>query len=82
MVLLARPSCSCPSARASRPSCRHGASLRIPLLVGFAAISVFALLLFGAETTCPGVDRTAGCAALIFPDWPLFDGQLVPAFSE
>ncbi|MFO7531620.1 MAG: heme o synthase [Candidatus Limnocylindrales bacterium] len=61
----------------------HGASLRIPLLVGFAAISVFTVLLFGAETTCPGVDRGAsGCAALIFPDWPLFGGQLIPAFSD
>jgi len=61
----------------------RGASLRIPLLVGFAAISVFAVLLFGAETTCPGVDRgAAGCAALIFPEWPLFDGQLIPVFSD
>jgi protoheme IX farnesyltransferase len=61
----------------------HGASLRIPLLVGFAAISVFTVLLFGAETTCPGVDRgAAGCAALIFPEWPLFDGQLIPVFSD
>lgn len=61
---------------------RHGASFRIPLLVGFAAISVFAVLLFGAETTCPGIDRGgAGCAALIFPEWPLFDGQLIPDFS-
>ena len=23
----------------------------------------------------------AGCAALIFPEWPLFDGQLIPTFS-
>ena len=61
---------------------RHAASVRIPVLVGFAALSVYALLLFGAETTCPGVDRGgAGCAALIFPEWPLFDGQLIPAFS-
>ncbi len=60
----------------------HGASLRVPLLVGFSAISVFAVLLFGAETTCPGVDLgAAGCAALIFPEWPLFDGQLIPTFS-
>ena len=60
----------------------RGASQRVTLLVGFAAVSVYALLLFGAETTCPGVDRgAAGCAALIFPEWPLFDGQLVPAFS-
>jgi protoheme IX farnesyltransferase len=62
---------------------RHGASLRLPLLVGFAALSVFAVLMFGAETTCPGVDRgAAGCAALIFPEWPLFDGQLIPTFSD
>ena len=61
----------------------HGASLRLPLLVGFAAISVFAVLLFGAETTCPGVDRgAAGCAALVFPEWPLFDGQFIPTFSD
>ena len=61
---------------------RHGASLRVPLLVGFAALSVFAVLLFGAETTCPGVDRgSAGCAALIFGDWPLFDGRFIPDFS-
>ena len=61
---------------------RHGAAVRVPILVGFAALSVYALLLFGAETTCPGVDRgAAGCAALIFPEWPLFDGQLIPAFS-
>jgi len=61
---------------------RHGAPVRVPVLVGFAALSVYALLLFGAETTCPGVDRgAAGCAALIFPEWPLFDGQLIPAFS-
>jgi protoheme IX farnesyltransferase len=62
---------------------RHGASLRLPLLVGFSALSIFAVLMFGAETTCPGVDRgAAGCAALIFPEWPLFDGQLIPTFSE
>ncbi len=62
---------------------RRGASLRIPLLVGFAAISVFAVLLFGAETTCPGIDRgSAGCAALIFPEWPLFDGQIIPSFAS
>jgi protoheme IX farnesyltransferase len=61
---------------------RHAGSIRVPLLVGFAALSVYALLLFGAETTCPGVDRgAAGCAALIFPEWPLFDGQLIPAFA-
>ena len=61
----------------------HGALGRVALLIGFSALSVFAVLLLGAETTCPGVDRGAGgCAALIFPEWPLFDGQLIPAFSD
>jgi len=61
---------------------RHGVSARVALLVGFSALSVFAVMLLGAEITCPGVDRgAAGCAALIFPEWPLFDGQLIPDFS-
>src|SRR6478752_1038681 len=33
-------------------------SQRITLLMGFTAISVFALLLFGTEITCVGVGRT------------------------
>jgi protoheme IX farnesyltransferase len=61
---------------------RHAGSLRLPALVGFSAISVFALLLFGTEITCVGVGRTDGCAALIYPDWPLFDGQVVPTFAQ
>ncbi len=61
---------------------RHGTSLRLPALVGFSAISVFALLLFGTEITCVGVGRTDGCAALIYPDWPLFDGHAVPSFAN
>jgi protoheme IX farnesyltransferase len=42
--------------------------------LAFAAACVYALLLFGAQVTATG-------AALIFPDWPLFNGQLVPAQS-
>jgi protoheme IX farnesyltransferase len=38
-------------------------------------------MLFGTETTCVGVGRETGCAALIYPDWPLFGGSLVPTFS-
>ncbi|MCY7419905.1 MAG: heme o synthase [Chloroflexi bacterium] len=57
-------------------------SQRITLLVAFSAIAVFALLLFGTEITCVGVGRTDGCAALIYPDWPLFDGAVVPTFDD
>jgi len=56
-------------------------SQRITLLVAFSAVSVFVLLLFGTEITCVGVGRTDGCAALIYPDWPLFDGAIVPTFD-
>jgi heme o synthase len=52
----------------------RGASQRLTLAVMFAAASVYALLLFGAQVTASG-------AALVFPDWPLFNGQLVPVLS-
>jgi protoheme IX farnesyltransferase len=54
---------------------RHGASQRSTLLVAFSSILVFALLLFGAHVTATG-------SALVFPDWPLFDGRLIPEFSD
>ncbi len=50
------------------------ASQRFTLLAAFAAASVYALLLFGAEV------RGAG-AALVYPDWPFFQGQVVPTLS-
>src|SRR6188474_1439979 len=53
----------------------RGASQRLSLAVMFAAASVYALLLFGAQVTATG-------AALVFPDWPLFSGQLVPVLSS
>ena len=53
----------------------RGASQRLSLAVMFAAASVYALLLFGAQVTATG-------AALVFPDWPLFNGQLVPVLSS
>jgi heme o synthase len=53
---------------------RHGASQRLTLLLGFTAVSVFALLLFGSHVTATG-------SALVFPDWPLFGGQFMPSFS-
>jgi heme o synthase len=51
-----------------------GASQRFTILASFAALSVYALLLFGAQVRGSG-------ASLVFPDWPFFNGQLIPAFS-
>lgn len=52
-----------------------GASQRFTLLAVFAAIATFALLLFGSHVTATG-------AALIFPDWPLMGGTLVPPLTD
>ena len=52
-----------------------GASQRFTLLAAFTAAAVYALLLFGSRVTTTG-------AALVFPDWPLFEGSLLPRFSE
>ncbi len=54
----------------------RGASQRLTLLLAFVAASVYALLLFGSHVTALGDP-----AGLIFPDWPLFNGQLLPVFS-
>ena len=48
---------------------------RFTLLALIASLSVYALLLVGSQVTASG-------AALIYPDWPLFGGALVPAFSS
>jgi protoheme IX farnesyltransferase len=53
---------------------RSGSSQRDTLLIGFTTVLVYALLLFGAQVT-------ASSAALVFPDWPLFDGRLFPELS-
>ncbi len=53
----------------------RGASQRFTLLAALAAASIYALLLFGSHVTATG-------AALIFPDWPLFDGRLIPSFTQ
>ncbi len=53
---------------------RPGSSQRLTLLLAFTAACVYALLLFGSQVT-------ATTAALVFPDWPLFNGALLPAFS-
>jgi protoheme IX farnesyltransferase len=52
---------------------RRGASQRTTLMVAFAAASVFALMLFGSNVT-------VNAAALVFSDWPLFNGQLLPTW--
>ena len=54
---------------------RHGASQRPTLLWPSRPSPVYALLLFGSHVTATG-------AALVFPDWPLFDGQLMPGFQS
>jgi len=59
--------------RASYPARLGGnGSQRFTLLAAFAAAAVFGVLLFGANVTA----RDAG---LVFPDWPLMNGALVPA---
>jgi heme o synthase len=54
---------------------RGGPRQRLSLLLAFTSIAVYALLLFGAHVT-------AARAALVYSDWPLFDGQLIPVFSS
>jgi len=52
-----------------------GGSQRLTLLIAFTAVAMFAMLIFGANVT-------AADAALIFPDWPLMGGALVPPFGD
>ena len=53
----------------------RGASQRFTLLAAFTTASTFALLLFGSNVT-------ATSSALVFPDWPLMNGSLLPALTE
>jgi protoheme IX farnesyltransferase len=52
-----------------------GASQRFTLLAAFGAAATFALLLFGSNVT-------ATDSALVFPDWPLMGGSLLPPLTE
>ena len=52
-----------------------GASQRFTLLAAFTTGVTLALLLFGSQVT-------ATSSALVFPDWPLMDGSLVPALTD
>jgi protoheme IX farnesyltransferase len=58
--------------RSSYPARLGGSgNQRFTLLAAFAAAAVFGVLLFGANVTSQG-------AGLIFPDWPLMNGTLIP----
>jgi protoheme IX farnesyltransferase len=50
-------------------------SQRFTLLAAFTTLATFALLLFGSRVT-------ATDSALVFPDWPLMGGTLVPALTD
>jgi protoheme IX farnesyltransferase len=52
-----------------------GGSQRFTLVAAFTTLATFALLLFGSQVT-------ATDSALVFPDWPLMNGSLVPALTE
>jgi protoheme IX farnesyltransferase len=60
--------------RASYPTRISGPSesQRFTLLAAFGAAATFVVLLFGSNVT-------ANDAALVFPDWPLMNGSLLPA---
>jgi len=53
----------------------RGASQRFTLLAAFGAAVTFALLLFGSNVT-------ATESALVFPDWPLMGGTLMPPLTD
>ncbi|MFL5684163.1 MAG: heme o synthase [Chloroflexota bacterium] len=53
----------------------RGASQRFTLFAAFTTGATFALLLFGSHVT-------ATASALVFPDWPLMNGSLIPAVTD
>ncbi|HSK51648.1 MAG TPA: heme o synthase [Clostridia bacterium] len=55
----------------------RGGSQRFTLLAAFAALSTFALLLFGSNVTAGGVT-----SSLVFGDWPLMGGTPFPPLTE
>jgi len=62
-------------ARLAEPGADGGASQRFTLLAAFGAAVTFALLLFGSQVT-------ATDSALVFPDWPLMGGTLLPPLTD
>ena len=62
--------------RAGFPSRRgSGGSQRFTLVAAFTTLATFALLLFGSHVT-------ATDQALVFPDWPLMNGSLLPPLTD
>jgi heme o synthase len=53
----------------------RGGSQRFTLLAAFTTAVTFALFLFGSHVT-------ATASALVFPDWPLMNGSLLPAVTD
>jgi len=53
----------------------RGASQRFALLAVFSAASVYALLLFGSNVTATN-------GTLVFPDWPLMGGSVLPPLTD
>ena len=53
----------------------RGASQRFTLLAAFGAAATFVLLIFGSNVTATG-------SALVFPDWPLMGGALLPSLTD
>ncbi len=53
----------------------RGGRQRFTLLAAFTTALTFALLLFGSHVT-------ATASALVFPDWPLMNGTLLPAITD
>ena len=53
----------------------HGASQRFTLFAAFTSAVTFALLLFGSHVT-------ATSSALVFLDWPLMNGSLIPTVTD
>ena len=53
----------------------RGASQRFTLFAAFTTAITFALLLFGSHVT-------ATSSALVFPDWPLMSGSLLPEVTD
>jgi protoheme IX farnesyltransferase len=61
-------------ARCARTMPARGASQRMTLMLAFVAAAAYALMLFGSHVVATG-------ASLVFVDWPLFNGQLLPTFA-
>jgi heme o synthase len=55
----------------------RGSSQRFTLLASFGAAAIYALLLFGSQVT----SRVIATGSLVFTDWPLMGGSLIPALT-